>query len=101
MKIICQHFWMAVLFNASSLGIRKELMPSAKPKVKNISPTKAKGTTKFLLDSCFIIPINFLVHNEVIKISRCKTTLFLETIRDFMFYIYALHNADVDKKNKN
>ncbi len=33
---------------------------------------------------------------KLLKSLAAKLHFFLETIRDFMFYIYTLHNADVD-----
>lgn len=39
----------------SNTGIRKELMPNAKPIAKNIMPTKARGTMKFFCEVFIII----------------------------------------------
>lgn len=33
---------------------------------------------------------------KLLKSLAAKLHFFVETIRDFMFYIYALHNADVN-----
>ena len=43
------------IIDRSNTGIRKELMPNAKPIAKNIMPTKARGTMKFFCEVFIII----------------------------------------------
>ena len=44
-----------ISIDRSNTGIRKELMPNAKPIAKNIMPTKARGTMKFFCEVFIII----------------------------------------------